>query len=464
MKQILAAAAPSMLGLVFGAILFQASSVAFDYMRLRQLPIYASAASLEAFSEYVFELNMGIEPRSLRFQEFFRDRATIDFDLSKADAHARSTITQARQVIASVLTPDQQAKVRFAATPATFAATEGLMQGICPSEANSEAGLAKGPLPEEVAPSGLPAPIPALGLDANQSAAIAKACAVAKDDCAAGDDSLSPRSRMICAQRRAAEMSERRDAINGLRLEPTSALADMLKLRYPSLASTDVDAALKVNDAYRALMGKPMRGEHVCGADPSQTPGPAGAEKAANSPAAPRTSQPAPKAGDNAAAAGDPCVQPHDGPFAGWWRFWLSLPLAVLYMALGFIFGSLGSLSSYLYATSAPDTIIASPETGPVFTIIAGGGAAILVLLVVMAGFQFLTVGASTPELAYPNPLTVCGLSVVVGLQGYSVLGSLKSAFSKLFPAPAQSAAAPAAPSTSPPPQLPPAREANIVG
>ena len=119
--------------------------------------------------------------------------------------------------------------------------------------------------------------------------------------------------------------------------------------------------------------------------------------------------------------------------WAGFWNWWLGWPLAILYLCLGSIFGVLGSLARYLYQIADPTRDAYGSPGSPV---LAGGGAAVLVLLIVMGGFQFLTVGASSPDLAYPNPLTVCGLSVLSGLSGEKVLAALQALVARVFNAP----------------------------
>ncbi len=115
----------------------------------------------------------------------------------------------------------------------------------------------------------------------------------------------------------------------------------------------------------------------------------------------------------------------------------LAVPLSVMYLILSFLFGCAGCVSSNLYRVTQSTPAAALSVW---YTIIAGGGSAILVLIITMAGFQFLAVGASSADLAYPNPLVVCGLSVAVGLNGDKVLIALREWISRIFS------------STSPPP------------
>ena len=187
-------------------------------------------------------------------------------------------------------------------------------------------------------------------------------------------------------------------AITSFDYDAAQYITDVLKLTYPGFTKTDVGDAISVSSAYRALARKPLNIKGQPGMDPPAT---AAASSVSASAATPQGSPP-----------------PAPNFSAPFWNFLLAIPLAVLYLALSFMFGGVGSIANYLYATAAPDSVAKTPSAAPWYPVVAGGGAAILVLLVVMAGFQFLTIGAATPDLAYPNPLTVCGLSVLVGLSG----------------------------------------------
>lgn len=391
---------------LLGGALFQASSVGFEYMKLRKLPLYASAASLRGFSQTVFELTHQMDERTRRIRDLIGDRATIDIELAERSEAARISIVAARTFLRYNLTAAQVRASGFDTAPVTFTATEGLFQAYCSPKANTSVGIIAAELPDAPTAS-TPAVTPAKGvptgppggpLAGQQAAAFEKACASSRPDCPrdAPGDPLEVRPAMICAQTALQSTLKRREAILAFKYDPAVYLADVLKLTYPGITPDDIDGVVKTTEGYRALVGQP-----------ASTSSPQTADG--------RASWLAPFAGAYAA-----CL-------VGFWGFLLSLPLALLYLALSFTFGALGSVSNYLYATAAPDEVAKTPVANPWFTILAGGGAAILAVLIIMAGFQFLTVGASTPDLAYPNPLTVCGLSVIVGLQGDRVLAALKT-------------------------------------
>lgn len=392
---------------LLGGALFQASSVGFEYMKLRKLPLYASAASLRVFSQTVFELTHQMDERTRRIRDLIGDRATIDIELAERGEAARTSIVAARTFLRYNLAPVQMKASGFDAAPVTFTATEGLFQAYCSPKANTSVGILAAELPDAPAASaptpaaptkGAPAGPPGGAPTGQQAAAFEKACASSRLDCPkdATGDPLEVRQAMICAQTALQSTLKRREAILAFKYDPAVYLADVLKLTYPGITPDDIDGVVKTTEGYRALVG-----QHA-GASGRPTP-------------------------DERPGWLAPLAAAYAACLVGFWGFLLSLPLALLYLALSFTFGALGSVSNYLYATAAPDEVAKTPVANPWFTILAGGGAAILAVLIIMAGFQFLTVGASTPDLAYPNPLTVCGLSVIVGLQGDQVLAALKA-------------------------------------
>ena len=74
-----------------------------------------------------------------------------------------------------------------------------------------------------------------------------------------------------------------------------------------------------------------------------------------------------------------------------------------------------------------------NPDYSPATLVIAGGSAAVIVLFVVMSGFQFLTVGTTSPDLAYPSPLLVCALGALSGVGGRQVIDALQGFVQRTF-------------------------------
>ncbi len=405
--------------IVFGCLLFQASAMAFDYMKLRAMPLYGSAASLGAYSDTLSRLVHEMDDNTDTIKGLIRERATIDITLAGKSAAEKDALTDGRNVLRKLLSPTQAQQSGFDKAGANFTALDGIFQQVCPAEANTAAGNVVASL--EGAPSadsGVSAPSNAgarapstLVLSAAQTAAVQPACQIPVDYCEGGAPrpTAGARARMICAEKTLQDAQRRKDAIGSFQYDSADYITEVMKLSYPSFAKADVDNAVRVTSGYRALARK--------------TDAPSCSTQPATSTATGSSGKPS-------------CARPADESpslLAPFWDFLLDIPLAILYLALGFMFGGIGSLANYLYATAAPESLARTPSEAPWFTIVAGGGAAILTLLVVMAGFQFLTIGASSPDLAYPNPLTVCGLSGIVGLGGDRVLTTLRTWLGKFF-------------------------------
>ncbi|WP_454758318.1 hypothetical protein [Caulobacter segnis] len=361
--------------IVAGCALFQATSLSFDYMKLRQLPIYASATSIGEFASTVGIVSGEMRERRGLVRALLRDRSTVDFDFFTAQEAERRSIVEARNFLRNVLKQDQLVAIGFDQAKIKFVDTDRMFQRYCSTDENSLAqtaiaGLDDGAaVPPPVATKGPPA------LTDKQRSLFQAACAIPKNYCL-GDrpsETSGERARMICAQNALQGLTGRSLALKTFSYDGAQYLADALKLSYPELQPTDMIRALQVVETYRALTlstkGRECAELTDLNAKQCITAG-----------------------RDNNWLA----------PF---WDFLFSQPLAVMYMILALLFGGLGNLSSYLFATVAPDRIAPTPQEGPWYAALAGGGSAILVLLVVMAGFQFFAVGgASTPDLAYPNP------------------------------------------------------------
>ncbi|UTP39778.1 hypothetical protein M9M90_00980 [Phenylobacterium sp. LH3H17] len=409
-------------GLILGCIVFQASSMAFDYMKLRHFPLYGSAASLGSYAETVDRLIGEMDQRGETVRNLIRDRSTIDIDVAGRAQAAESAIVEARNFLRQNLTSQQIANSQFDKASVNFTGTDAIFQKFCSPSANSAAGGAATAI-EGVSGAGGDTPSSAITESRSDAAAMLSttltpaqltmfkaACAITVDYCDgdAPHPSAGQRAKMICTQKTLQAANRRKEAITAFNYDAAKYITDVQRLSYPSFASSDVDTAIAVTESYRALTGQALR-------TPCATCG-------------------SPVVGEATVGASKPAVRSlRERIFTPFWDFWLSLPLAILYLALGFIFGAIGSLSSYLYGFAAPNSVAPTPTTSPWFMFSAGGGAAILILLIVMAGFQFLTVGASSPDLAYPNPLTVCALSVVVGLRGDRVLSALQDWTGRMF-------------------------------
>lgn len=404
---VVAAALTVIAGLIIGGFLFQVSSLAFDYMKLRKLPLYGSASSLARFSKELETIAREMGPQTVQIRALLRDRATIDIEIAEKNAEAASTLSEARTLLRPVRTVEL-----------TFRSIDAAFSQLCPAvdnvaAANQVAEITADTTPTAVVPTP-PSPdaaSPAPKMTEQQQSIIKQACAIGTESCeAAPTTPRGVRLRMICAQKALQAAERRKGAINAYNFDGARYFTDALRITYPSFGTDEVADAVRVVEIYQTTV-------HGIG----------GSREACDPPA------PAPKAVNAAAGALSPAntsCTPVKTFRAGFWDWWLAWPLAILYLALAFVSGLVGSLSRYLYGFAAP---IQSPTDNPFAPIIAGGGAAILAVMIVLGGFQFLTVGASSPDLAYPNPLTVCGLSVLSGLAGERVLAALQGVVGRIF-------------------------------
>jgi hypothetical protein len=380
--------------LIVGGFVFQVSTLAFDYMKLRDLPLYGSASSLPRFSEEVELIAREMEPQASGIRKLLRDRATIDMEMADKEAAAASTLSEAR----TVLRPMRELDL-------SFRAIDGAFSKLCPEAENiaaaGQAAEISAPLAAVTASAASATP----RLTAEQQAVLATACRIGAATCDQPGPQPGIRLRMICAQKAQQDTERRRSAINAYNYDSGKYFTDALRITYPSFGSEEVANAVKVTEIYQTTVHGLGGSRQDCAA-----------ERAAGLSAAP--------------SPADTSCKPVRSLRAAFWDWWLGWPLVILYLALSFIFGLIGALSRYLYAFAAPS---ANPSHTPAAPIIAGGGAATLAVMLVLGGFQFLTVGASSPDLAYPNPLTVCGLSVLAGIAGERVLNALQSVVSRVF-------------------------------
>jgi hypothetical protein len=390
-------------GLLLGGLLFQTSSIAFDYMKVRGFPLYGSASSLPRFSAAVLVIDREMEPNAARIRELLRDRATIDLDIAARTEEAQNTLSQAKTFLRPIVAVDLN-----------FTAIDDKFQQLCaPAEnvaaAAQTADLRSLPTPivaAAVAPSAAgkmeAAKVPAAPvLTAAQRAQMEPACHIGDEPCRAAV-ARGIRHRMICAQQALQTVLRRKTAVTTYDFDDAKYLSDALRVTYPAFSAEDVVAATKIAEIYSTTVNGPDGGCTVARQD-----------------------------ADKVIAGGQPAA------CHGWdnlrrylWNWALSWPLAIVYLVLAFVFGVLGSLSRYLYRFAAP---VDNPKNNPMEAVLGGGGAAVLVLMIAMAGFQFLTVGANSPDLAYPNPLTVSGLGVLAGLAGERVLATLQNLVGRFF-------------------------------
>ena len=91
------------LSLFVGGVIFQASSLAFDYMKLRDLPLYGSASSLPRFSRELELVARELEPQATQIRRLLRDRATIDIDVGEKAAEAAAAVSEGQAALSSRL-------------------------------------------------------------------------------------------------------------------------------------------------------------------------------------------------------------------------------------------------------------------------------------------------------------------------------------------------------------------------
>jgi hypothetical protein len=402
-NRVIQAAVLATLGLLFGGALFQTSAIAFDYMKVREFPLHGSASSLPKFADAVRVADQEMEPNARRIRGLLRDRATIDLDIAEKSEDAELTLSQAK----TFLRPFVAAELNFAAIDAKFqllclpadnaAAAAQTVQIEPPqtspntggSASTAEAGAVTPPRVERAA---------APQLTAAQRTTMDAACRISDTPCDKPDSTRGVRHRMICAQQALQTVIRRKKAISTYDFDDAKYLSDALRITYPAFSAERVVEAAKIAEVYNTTVGETAG---ACRDAPS-----ADSERMAR------------------ACPPGKLSRLWDVVRQSVWNWGLSWPLAVMYLVLAFVFGVLGSLARYLYQFAAEP--IENPKSNPGAPMLAGGGAAVLVLMIVMAGFQFLTVGASSPDLAYPNPLTVCGLGVISGLAGERVLAALQ--------------------------------------
>lgn len=397
------------LGALIGVILFQGSALAFDYMKLRNIPLYDSAISLRMFARDLFVARSALESQNGGLiRASAGDAAIQDLRLLKRKLAADRAISVAKTSIRAALDDKQVAESGFNNAGMSFNAVDAVFTKYCPT-------------------------VGAAATPAGQ--AFGEACKLSLNGCDGDLSTLNPRSRMICAQIQYQEAVQEKDAMTAFQYDGAGALVGALAVAYPDIDKTKVSTAILVVDAYHALVPCP---DAIKSAVYAGVPSP-GAAKPGRCGVVSRI-------------------------WTELWSFVLSQPLAINYLVLALLFGAMGNLVRYLYRFAQPEAGT-DPEEGPLMNALAGGGGAIMVLVIVMAGFQFLTVGASAPDLAYPNPLTVVAISVLAGLGGERVLAALNSFIGRLFgPPPSDSGGSAAdplpaddpAPPVSPPPPPPP--------
>ncbi len=388
---------------ILGGFMFQSASLSFEYMKLRDLRLYMSASSLEGFARRLETVRRDIETRDApALRGLIGARGTIDIDLYNKKEAADRAISNAKTALRRNLSPDQKAKTKYAEASLTFAGIDKVFDAICRSEDNDRAANAGLPLEgtdaEETPSAPVPPAAPAL------SPELRRACAIPDNFCpqdatgAALPSVGGERAQMICTQLVYQSAVRKKTAVSAFAYDSAKALGDSLAINYPDFKTEQAGAAIKIVEAYTSLAPRALK--------PPPTPGVK------------------PSAGQRVVAV--------FGDFASsFWNVLLSWPLAITYLLLAFLFGGLGSLSRYLYYYANPRS--ENPTGGVLHNVLAGGGGAVLVLLIVMAGFQFLTVGASAPDLAYPNPLTVSAISVLSGLGGERVLETLNGFIGRVF-------------------------------
>ncbi|ATQ41198.1 hypothetical protein [Caulobacter mirabilis] len=423
---------------VLGGFMFQSASLSFEYMKLRDLRLYMSASSLEGFARRLETVRRDIDARDApALRGLIGARGTIDIDLYNKKEAADRAISNAKTALRRNLSPDQKAKTKYAEASLTFAGIDKVFDAICRSEDNDRAANAGLPLEGadvEEAPSAAPAPPTAPAL----SPELRRACDIPDNFCpqdatgAALPSTGGERAQMICTQLVYQSAVRKKTAVSAFAYDSAKALGDSLAISYPDFKPEQAGAAIKIVEAYTSLAPRALKTPPAPGANPS---------------------------------AGQRVVTAFGDFASSFWNVLLSWPLAITYLLLAFLFGGLGSLSRYLYYYANPRS--ENPTGGVLHNVLAGGGGAVLVLLIVMAGFQFLTVGASAPDLAYPNPLTVSAISVLSGLGGERVLETLNGFIGRVFGAGASgdqaggggnAAGGAARRPPSPPPPPPPGR------
>lgn len=385
------------IALVLGAILLQASAVSFDYMKLNKLPLYSSAETLPDYARkmYLATNDMGGQVQKIR--QVFEERATIDLTVYEKDTLAKHSITTARMALRNALS-SQADLGKLNQADLSFVTTDSFFNSHCSQTQNQQAEVMKAGLDPSAAAS------PAVDGKTSGGKVWQSLCESFACDSGTIKDT-AVRAKMICAQRDLQDVLNRKQLIDGFQYDSAKSIGDLMKMDFPDFDKSDVANAIRVTSSYRAMVDAKDKKPTVpaCGKEcPNGTIG-----------GVSEISMPAPAWN------------------AWFWNGVFAIPLSVMYLILSFLFGCAGCVSSNLYDVAQPNSKATDQKV--LYNIVAGGGSAILVLIITMAGFQFLAAGASSADLSYPNPLVVCGLSVAVGLNGDKVLAALKDWISRIF-------------------------------
>ncbi len=389
---------------VLGGFMFQSASLSFEYMKLRDLRLYMSASSLEAFARKVSAIDNEIESRDApTLRGLIGARGTVDADLIIKDEAAKTALSNAKTALRRELTTAQKETSGYSKAGLTFTGIDGVFDKVCEPKDNDAAAAASLTIadPDAAEVPATPAAAPTAG---PRSPGLVQACSIPANFCdrSTFDEGGIPtvggaRAKMICTQLNYQAADRKKVAVTSFSYDSSRAIGESLAIRYPGFKTEDAGAAIRIVEAYTSLAPAAV-------VDPAR--------------------KPARTIGEKLHVAGDAFA-------TSFWNVLLTWPLAITYLLLAFLFGGLGSLSRFLYYYANPNT--ENPAGGVLHNVLAGGGGAVLVLLIVMAGFQFLTVGASAPDLAYPNPLTVSAISVLSGLGGERVLEALNAFIGRIF-------------------------------
>lgn len=375
-----------------GGMLLLTSAVSFDYMRLRDLPVYASAAGVEQFTEAAENVRSGINASNESVGVRMQEMATLDVMIADAEDASDAARGDAKNFLRN-LARSKPEVVRLSSLGISFGELEAAFIRQCAGEPAAgvvASGAALLPAGVTEANAAGDPPVDPSNMD---PAAVTQAC-TAPDACTAIGAEVGAstfRGRMICAERSLQKLLRRKEQRAGFAYDSAHLTSSLLRLNYPTITADEIDRVIHVTEAYRNLTGR-------CAASAGTT--------SANS------------------EAGTPetlCIR--RAPWEALLRDLIHFPLAASYFLLAALFGAMGALVRFLFEHAAPGQ---HPEEGMIYAGLAGGGAGVLVVVILLAGFQFLTAGATSADLAYPNPLTVCGISVLTGLGGRGVLNALQ--------------------------------------
>ena len=273
------------LGLILGGLLFQVSSIAFDYMKVRGFPLYGSASSLPRFSAVVQLIDREMEPNATRIRELLRDRATIDLDIAARKEDAEITLSQAKTFLRPI-----------AAVELNFTAIDEKFQQLCAPAENAAAAVQTAelaptpPVGADAATPGAaqtakteaakPAP-PVLALTPAQRALMGPACHIADEPYSVAAP-RGIRHRMICAQQALQTALRRKTAVTNYDFDDAKYMSDALRVTYPAFSAEQVVDAAKIAEIYNTTVNGPAGTCPCCGAA-AVTDG-----KAASAPADPK--------------------------------------------------------------------------------------------------------------------------------------------------------------------------------